>query len=465
MRTQVPNGEVASLEARRRGRERIITLSILFVLVFILDLSIRAREVADKSLDLQVLSKVVIWGLAALWAGFHYNGFESVFRRKLLWPWLALIGWLALTAIVSIAPGLTLVSAFSLGVCLIFLLFCLRTQGETRTVATIVAAITLFLVVSSIFYFLLPELTRSQAWSGRARVFTGRLAGLTPAPNVIGRMAGFSLMLSIVYFTRIRQMIRWLPLISIVMAGTALLMAQSRTTMFAVAVAVLAWWFVRRANRWVLPILATGVAVGNFLILPNLMSLATTFSRSGDATEILTLTNRTYIWRLIWWFFEQKPLFGWGYNTCGLHMAIYARQIAPELGGYTPPHPHNALLQMLFSGGVIAFILFVVALIMNAVALHKQAHRAGLALFFFWVSTTLTESGGFAGVAGVSSLAMFFPLGLACLAQPERFMRRRRNTDVESGVSTPGQPDDEIPVASPVDVEPARARVHIENLD
>jgi hypothetical protein len=81
-------------------------------------------------------------------------------------------------------------------------------------------------------------------------------------------------------------------------------------------------------------------------------------------------------------------------------------------------------------------------------------------LFVFWVSTTLTESGGFAGVAGVSSLAMFFPLGLACLAQPEGVVRRRRSPAAVAAV--PDEPEDEPSVAGPA--EPAQARVHIENL-
>ena len=84
-----------------------------------------------------------------------------------------------------------------------------------------------------------------------------------------------------------------------------------------------------------------------------------------------TLTGRTELWAFTWLRIIQSPIFGHGYmNDSDL---MWLRLLA---GGATTSH--NALLDMLFRGGIVTFALFILILI----DVGRCLKRNGLSLFF-----------------------------------------------------------------------------------
>src|SRR5262249_38395615 len=73
------------------------------------------------------------------------------------------------------------------------------------------------------------------------------------------------------------------------------------------------------------------------------------FSRSGDPTEVFTLTGRLEIWQFVWERIVERPLFGWGYSA--------SKVLLPNYTGFQDnlliDTAHNMLLQSLLSVGFV----------------------------------------------------------------------------------------------------------------
>ena len=72
-------------------------------------------------------------------------------------------------------------------------------------------------------------------------------------------------------------------------------------------------------------------------------------SRTGDISEISTLTGRTELWGYIWTKISERPLLGWGYNGTE---AMISREWASDYAG-SGVNAHNMILQSLLSVGFL----------------------------------------------------------------------------------------------------------------
>lgn len=88
------------------------------------------------------------------------------------------------------------------------------------------------------------------------------------------------------------------------------------------------------------------------------------------------LTGRTDLWAWAIWFFEQRPLIGWGYGGIFAESGPGPSDIFFD-GGYVAPHFHSGYLQVLAETGIIGF-LATFAVCLGAVVNQARRGQAGL---------------------------------------------------------------------------------------
>jgi O-antigen ligase len=399
-----------------------------FVLLF-MDFSVRVRSAANKSIDFQVLIKMLVWALAALWVAGNYKQVLALVNRVSI-PWLLLFGWMGVTALYSVSPLLTLASAGSLILMVLFWLGSANVLGERRLVQAMFWGMVAFCAASLILLAVNPYLAQSAVRINGERIMTHRLQGFTGQANALGRTAAFASLLGLLYFDTLKRKLGWFALAPVGVAVATLALTQSRTSGLALALAGVFYLCLRSRRRWLVPVLAIVLAAAAVFIVPNFERLAISIARSGDPTEIYTATNRIYIWHLVAWLIQQKPILGWGYNTASTHLAAYSKQVSPELGSYVPPNSHDAFLEVTFAGGFIALALFLAAAAINVAAVVKHRHQRGQTLMLFWFVTSFTEVAGFTGVVSASTVTMLLPMALGALAESRSVAQPSRRSSV-----------------------------------
>jgi len=88
------------------------------------------------------------------------------------------------------------------------------------------------------------------------------------------------------------------------------------------------------------------------------------------------LTGRTDLWAWAIWFFEQKPLIGWGYGGIFAESGPGPSDIFFD-GGYVAPHFHSGYLQVLAETGIVGF-LATLAICLGALVNQARRGQAGL---------------------------------------------------------------------------------------
>lgn len=126
-----------------------------------------------------------------------------------------------------------------------------------------------------------------------------------------------------------------------------------------------------RYTRLPLKWLFAGTA-GTFIIA----CLATFIIQSADWMSYDALNSlsskRLPIYDTTWALWQQAPWFGWGLSAYGSHGAV---EVAKHMGGLFFPAPHNILLEMLYSLGVVGSAL-VLATLGRTLWLAMRAARA-----------------------------------------------------------------------------------------
>jgi len=124
----------------------------------------------------------------------------------------------------------------------------------------------------------------------------------------------------------------------------------------------------------------TGILLATLIILPSAFEpILNAFGRDA------TLTGRTELWAWALWFFEKRPILGWGYRGIfGDSIAAPGHLIALA-SGYEPPHFHSGYLQVLTETGVLGASLFMIILLASitrlaasSIADKGNAHAAAL---------------------------------------------------------------------------------------
>ncbi|WP_222854092.1 O-antigen ligase family protein [Fodinicola acaciae] len=198
---------------------------------------------------------------------------------------------------------------------------------------------------------------------------------------------------------------RWHPVVYLVLlaiVGGGLVATQTRGAVLGavVGLTVLGWSHWRGRRK--IEITLVGAVFAGLLAVAATPAVLAFFERGETASKLATLNSRTDLWAQAWQFFLQKPLYGWGLeSTRGLFLDTIG------LGG-----GHNALVNLLVDGGLVAAGSWIALIVTLVVTLYRirasvvpdRAMLLGLVTFLL-VDGMFVESLGAA--ANVASTWLF----------------------------------------------------------
>jgi exopolysaccharide production protein ExoQ len=388
---------------------------IAFAAIFMLDATFRIREYTDKSLDAQILGKLATWALILGLSLFQIGRYMRTAFDGASILWLILYAWLAVTCLWAPSPMYSIVAVASMIIFHLFVMYLVTRFREESIAGLFMFTILVFCAISIVVYIVFPDFGRMYEWVGDVRIPRNRMRGISPSANAVGSMAGVGILLASIYWDRIRP--RWFMLTIVVVCGLALVLSQSRTTMATVAIVLLAfhWGTFRR-----IPFMMIGIALGVMIflfLLPYFEDLLVFLSRSGNASEITTGTNRVAIWQAVLQIWSEQPVQGWGFGSTLFILPTYSGLFSAAA------HAHNNLLEILVTSGVIGLSLMIFALFATiSAALQTRCYR-GLTLLLFVLLRGTSEATPFGGVASSMFVLFTFSIGLICMAKRREVSR------------------------------------------
>jgi O-antigen ligase len=222
-----------------------------------------------------------------------------------------------------------------------------------RIVGSIALVLGLGSLVSVVLYYASPNLVVSAETAGG-----GRIGGLFGSPNSLGAVTSIGILsaLAAMYWQRVRAPVAQSWAIYAVCAlsgGVALYLSGSRTSMLALAAAVvLVTAIVRPRLTALITVFATTLAFVAFLadVTDQLVELGVSgLSRTSHGADVRNLTGRLAIWEFAYQSWLAKPWFGYG---LGASRELISHGWSNFWGG-TTGSAHNALLENLLNVGGI----------------------------------------------------------------------------------------------------------------
>ena len=411
--------------------------ALLLLLVAVsFDVSLRTRAFDDKSLDLQVLVKLLVWAAAGVFALSRWSSVSTLLREPVAVAWLAFIAWLAVTGLGAPNPLYSEVAILTLILVLLFFLAIVgRLDGQSIGEVILFGA-ALVCAASIVGYLVLPNTTRLWIWdpAGFVLVRSDRLVGFTGHANAIGGLAAFGLLAWGLFCRDAPRSGRWVRRAAGLVCIVALAMSGSRTSAAAMLAALALNELFRLHDRarvtGVVAALggAVVVALSGLLFLSESGFSLSLFARSGDMTDVSTVAGRTQIWAASLELAGQKPLFGWGYAS--------SAYIVPQLSnriGFAVGQPHNLGIQVLLSSGLVGLGLFLVAVIVLIRVAMRTSSREALCLLAWVLIGGLTESQGFVAIADLSFGSLALAVALTAQASRTRWRNRQLNEERARG--------------------------------
>lgn len=384
--------------------------------IFVVGAIFRTRAYDDKSIDLQVASKLAAFGLMFVTAFVFFSfALGRIRLPRLFYIWLVFFCALIMTSLYAVNVVFALTCTVFFLIAYLYSVY-MAVWLSRLTAVQIMMWAALLLCLGSIFvYYAIPSVGIMQGWTPEGGIGEiGRMKGITGSANGIGLIAAIGLVLSILYFRSFKLFGRLTALALIPSAGACLILSNNRSSMIGVAAAL--WFsFVSRKNIGIKLMLSVTLGLAGIAALAFFSDeIFSALSRSGKVDEITSATGRAAIWNVVIEMWSRQPLHGYGYASA---LAILPND--PRLF-HAAAHAHNMYLELLFAGGVIMLGLFLYAIWQTL----RQALRLGeineAALLIFFLLRGLTEATPFSGMTSFSSFAFTMTLALifAPLARP-----------------------------------------------
>ncbi len=353
------------------------------------------------ALDPQVLVKLMVIAGAGLYG--IIGAMEDLRIRRILFSFpvflvVILAGFYFLSSFTSIKKEHSLVSTIALLSVLLMTVTAMMQLGLVRFVTTVFHAMSLFVVLSWVVYFVWPEVGvfMEPITDGE---FTQRMSGLAHS-NTLGQYAGLTVIVGVALYHFYGQRSTW-RLIVIGLAVGALLASLSRTSAAATVAGLMVMYhrslFTVGNRKW--------FVIGAMLLLPVLLLVATQMdvgeliaekmtivSKSGDADELTSATGRAEIWQYSMLLISKQPLTGYGAATSKYFLEDYSM--------YT----HNLLLNIAFSTGVFGGLVGLVMILHQAAWAVRRPHVVTSAVIVFILINGLFENVMFSIITGMPTL-------------------------------------------------------------
>lgn len=301
---------------------------------------------------------------------------------------LALLALLLLSSQWSYDPGLSMRRSAALLMATAFAYYVFRRFSVSEIIAFTGTALAVGTVLNYAWIFGLPQFGDSDlGWTG-----------LLSHKNSLGRVTALGTVTHLL-LVRIRPGARSWHLALAAANVPLVLGSQSTTAAVSTAslVALLMVYVTFRARRTlfaaVLVALSTTAIVGALVATDQLKAITDALGKD------ITLTGRTPLWSESLNAFAERPLLGYGYEGFWGGWWTPAHEIW-RATGWSPPHSHNALIEMLLIGGVVGAALLVFltvrSLVRGIVFLRTVPGAVGLwplTYLSFVVLVSITERG------------------------------------------------------------------------
>ena len=219
--------------------------------------------------------------------------------------------------------------------------------------------------------------------------------------------------------SEIRSLWRVAYFMAMTLGVVCLFLTKSRTSLVCGAFALMFYWAGRLSRKQML-----GLALAGTLLVSVLF--AVTLVRSGEASKFdrmllagrdvdsyQNFTGRLPLWNLSMGYVGVRPLAGYGFDS--FWTPDHVREISAE-EGWSVPHSHNGLIELLLSLGAIGLTLYLYQLAGTWLLLRRSYKATGdplvrfyLALFIFYFGCMFAESIGFdCGLATFCLLSMLW---------------------------------------------------------
>jgi O-antigen ligase len=369
-------------------RQATVATTLLFLSLFSGPPRFRIRD-GEASLrgdmDWVVILHILVWGVAGGWVLFQIAkpGRVRLLLKRLSLPQklgLAMILCLAVSAVVSKAPALSVFKIYQMAVSLLFMQLFVEQFGRASCLKKIFWGTTILCGAIVVCSFLAPNLV----WfASDFNPDPSRLLGSLITPT--GPVSVFAIILLL---TGVRKIWRVLPLVLLGLFFALLVFSLTRTA-YAVIFAFFVLVLIKRPNARSLKQFAyvsgaLAVVLYAYHWLPNL-------SEYRQSETISSLDDRIGLWRYLSnTTLTQSPWLGFGYYSAS---RIYGPQYNPALG-----NAHSMFFEILLGGGVFSVALFTAlcaTLCMHAVyLLYKNRDRFSFAVATLFFTTFIFGSMG-----------------------------------------------------------------------
>ncbi len=196
-----------------------------------------------------------------------------------------------------------------------------------------------------------------------------RLRGVTGAANTLGPIMGIAIMVGLFMIQQARTKWAWRFHAAMLMLFSAeLLLTNSRSSILG-TVAGVALSLIVSGGVGIMGMLVGGFALTvlmTVMLYPGLQeallaTLAAALSRTGQVSELSTVTGRQQIGEASWQLIHDAPWFGYGLSS----VAVKISQTFSDQWGNTVSTAHNSLLESLISVGVVGTMPLILVVLMS----------------------------------------------------------------------------------------------------
>lgn len=401
---------------------------LFFVLFFTNQMNFRGSEyITGGNLDIQVFIRLAVLGGVGVICALYYKDFVACLRDIPLFFHGLLLLFLLVVTCMPWTFDFYSVYALVTHLLLFYVVVVLVVRcGFENSLYYYVAGVSIFCLVSLIFYYVIPDVGRYSYWDERNIYFQStRMSGIASHPNSLGFMAATGI-LGLLHLICIRYPFHKILYVGGVVIFLCLVLTDSRTSMagtFFMVVTYLSIYF------RIFSLTALGIVLsGAFVFLSFQFSWGILFdalqlvSRSGNVEEITSLTGRSHVWEQMMVLIERRPFFGWGHATMGRVLAEYKQEIGFEVG-----QAHNLYLQIMFAGGLIGFFVYILnifsALFVSVLQALESKTAFSFCILLYILIASFTEAFMLSSVANNAYLVF-----VMCLTALSVECQKRRRT-------------------------------------
>ncbi|HLN22993.1 MAG TPA: O-antigen ligase family protein, partial [Patescibacteria group bacterium] len=333
--------------ARACQGDRPALLVYLGLLAFMTDALLRSRGAGETSADWESVLKLAIWLGAGVIGLAHIGPFRKAFNRP--GPILLLIYVVAclFSAFYAPSPIYSFGSAISVAALYAFSFALSVRLRADQILWALVLSLTVFLGIGWVVFMVNPELGASPFTTVNGMV--DRFCGIAGQADSMGSVCTKYLgAIFLLWHGGRCKLLYAMPLAAL--GAASLLASDARTGMIALAAGIAAVLLLR--SRWGTGVfLLLGLSTALLLqVAPlHLDGLMSGFSRSGDPSELSTLTGRLEIWQFAIQKIQESPIFGFGYNSSKV---VLGQHLGFE-NGLMIDTAHNLWLQNMLSVGLV----------------------------------------------------------------------------------------------------------------